>query len=50
MTVFEFHPRFTNEDDWSGASVDKESPWCLAISDCIWNYMFVTKIVLLYSE
>lgn len=40
MTVFEFHPRFTNEDDWAGASVDKQSPWCLAISDCLWHYMF----------
>lgn len=40
MTVFEFHPRFTNEDDWSCASVDKRSPWCLAISDCLWHYMY----------
>lgn len=40
MTVFEFHPRFTNEDDWACRSVDDRSPWCLAISDCIWNYMF----------
>jgi len=39
MTVFEFHPKFTNKNDWSCASVDKQSSWCLAISDCIWHYM-----------
>lgn len=38
MTIFEFNPRFHNEDKWSGASIDKESPWCLAISDCICHY------------
>ena len=38
MTVFEFYPRFDNKNDWSCASVDKESPWCLAISDCIWHH------------
>lgn len=40
MTVQEFNPRFTNEEDWACRSVDDSSPWCLAISDCIWNYMF----------
>jgi len=40
MTVHEFNPRFTNEDNWSCSSVDKNSPWCLAISDCLWHYMF----------
>jgi len=40
MTVQEFNPRFTNEEDWACCSVDDSSPWCLAISDCIWNYMF----------
>ena len=39
MTVPEFNPRFTNEDDWACCSVDDNSPWCLAISDCIWDYM-----------
>lgn len=38
MTVFEFFPRFHDKDNWSCASVDKESPWCLAISDCIWHH------------
>lgn len=38
MTVFEFYPRFDNENDWSCSSVDKNSPWCLAISDCIWYH------------
>ena len=40
MTVQEFNPRFTNKEDWACCSVDDSSPWCLAISDCIWNYMF----------
>lgn len=40
MTVHYFNPRFTNEDDWCCSSVNKISPWCLAISDCIWNYMY----------
>jgi len=39
MTVPEFNPRFTNEDNWACCSVDDNSPWCLAISDCIWDYM-----------
>lgn len=39
MTVREFSPRFTNEDDWACRSVDDRSPWCLAISDCCWQYM-----------
>lgn len=39
MTVKEFTPRFTNENNWACCSVDDSSPWCLSISDCIWDYM-----------
>lgn len=38
MTVFEYDPQWTVENNGACCSVDKESPWCLMLSDCIYEY------------
>lgn len=38
MTVFDYDPTWTVENNGACCSVDKESPWCLMLSDCIYEY------------
>lgn len=38
MTVFEYDPQWTVKDNGACCCVDKESPWCLMLSDCIYEY------------
>lgn len=38
MTVFEYDPQWTVENNGACCSVDKQSPWCLMLSDCIYEY------------
>ena len=38
MTVFDYDPTWTVENNGACCSVDKESPWCLILSDCIYEY------------
>lgn len=38
MTVFKYDPQWTVENNGACCSVDKESPWCLMLSDCIYEY------------
>ena len=38
MTVFEYDPQWTVKDNGVCCCVDKESPWCLMLSDCIYEY------------
>lgn len=38
MTVFDYDPTWTVADNGACCSVDKESPWCLMLSDCIYEY------------
>jgi hypothetical protein len=38
MTVFEYDPQWTVENNGACCSVDKQSPWCLKLSECIYEY------------
>ena len=38
MTVFDYDPTWTVYDNGACCCVDKESPWCLMLSDCIYEY------------
>lgn len=38
MTVFEYDPQWTVEDNGTCCSVDRTSPWCIMLSECIYEY------------